>query len=632
MRPSLAAALAAALLLGAPRAGAQTSDTAPDTVVVEAVTVTAARVALPTEAAPARVTVLQARDAERAGARSVAELLDARAPVSVRRYGPSGLASLSLRGAGAAQTLVVLDGHRLGDPQLGQVDLRLLPTALLGSVELLHGAAGGLWGADAVGGVVHLRTPRPERPAARLATEAGAWGERRLGALGAARLGALRALVAAEAAGGDGDYAVEDRTRLGAPRVRRQGWDHGQASLVASLAAGTDADGAGASVWLADAERGLGGATVGGAVVGARQWDRRGQLTLRGARRLGGVALAASGAAGRARLRYASGAGALDETGRTATVSGELRVSGAHRGWDLAAALSAGTGRADHPSLSGGARDGRLGLAVSAASPGRVRLFPALRADVYAPAGGPRETVVSPHLGLNAALGRGWRAKGSLGRAVRMPTLNDRFWVPGGQFGLRPERAVAADAGVVASAPGRSAEVSAFWRGARDLIVWVPDAQGVWSPENVARTRTVGLEAAAQGTRAARLAGLAALADGGAALTLTSARDLDAGTALRYVPAWTARTWSGLGARLGATDLRLDLGVRAEGARPVTASQRLAAYAVADLRLAAERAVGGARLGLAVLVDNLTDARYQSVQSYVMPPRALRVRLTLASL
>ena len=640
MRSRFAPPTAALLLslLAAP-ATAQT-----DTLAVEAptVTVTAARVPMPTEAAPQRVTVLGTRAAERAGARSLADLLDARAPVAVRRYGPSGLASVSLRGASPGQTLLLLDGQRLSDPQLGQVDLGLVPTALLASAEVLHGAAGGLHGADAVGGVIGLHTPPPgAAPAARLTTEAGAWGARRASALATGPLGPVRALAAVERSAGDEDYSVSDPSILGAPRVRRLGWDRDQTSAVLSAAVGDDARGGSAMLWLADAERGLGGGLVDDALVGARQWDRRAHLGLRGVTTQRGLRVEALGAVGRARLRYASPfpaggrADAIDDTGETQTLTAELRATRPWGRWTPTAALSVGDARAEHPSLADDARDRTLGVALSAApraqggaAPDRVALFPALRADIYAPSGRDARLVVSPSLGLNVRLGRGLRAKASAGRAVRMPTLNDRFWVSGDPD-LRPERALAADAGLVAAAPGRSAEVSVYGRLARDLIVWLPDG-GVFTPRNVQRTRTLGLEASAQAARAVRAGHLDGVADGGLALALTSARDLGASRALRYVPAWTARAWAGLATRAAGTDLRLDLGLRASAARPVTASQRLDPYAVADLRLGAQRRLGRATLGVALVLDNLTDVRYALVQSYDMPPRAARLHLTLS--
>ncbi len=233
------------------------------------VTVTATRSAMDAHDAPSRVTVIDRAALDASAASSVADALEARSPLFVRRYGPSGLATVTTRGATASQTMVLLDGQRLTDPQLGQVDLSLLPTALLESIELLHGAASGLYGSDAMGGVAHLRTPTAGTTA-RVGAEAGAWGRRRIHALGSAAAGPVRALVAAETASSTDDYRYVDLTRLGQPLVQRQGWDRKQTSSYAALTATGSAGQLTGSLWAADAERGLGGTSA----VGERQWDR----------------------------------------------------------------------------------------------------------------------------------------------------------------------------------------------------------------------------------------------------------------------------------------------------------------------------------------------------------------------
>lgn len=606
----------------------------PDSVRLDEVTVTAAREAVPTRAAPARVTVVTRADLDGTASTSVADALEARAPVHVRRYGPSGLATVTARGASASQTLVLLDGQRLTDPQLGQVDLSLLPSALLQSVEVLSGSASGLYGSDAVGGVVHLRTPRAVGAAFRATTEAGPWGERRASGLATVEQGGLGVLVAAEASGADDDYTFTDETRFGAPRVRRAGWDSRRTALFASARAEGGAGEGALSLWLADAERGLGGTDS----VGARQWDGLARVAATGARPVRWGRVEAVAAVQRSRLRYASPFPApasrpdpIDDTGRSTTASLDLRTTAALLGGAWTAALAGGLGRADHPSLAEAAEDRFAGLALAGRQPvGRATLFPTLRADLYVPASGSRHLAWSPHLGVNAALSDRLRLKASAGRSFRMPTLNDRFWRPGGNPGLRPERAWSTDLGVVWAGRGAMVEATAFALQARDQIVWAPTGAGFWSPSNVARTRSLGLEGSVRTTHVVRLAGRPALVEGGALGTLLDARDLESSQPLRYVPRWTAKAWGGLG--WGA--LRVDLGARLVGARTTTASgsQPLPAHLVLDAQAGARVQVGGAEVGLAVAAENLTDAHYQVVQSYVMPPRHARLRLTVRAL
>jgi outer membrane cobalamin receptor len=604
-----------------------------------AVTVTATRLPVSAREAPARVTVLGAEAVAATGAVSVADVLESRAPLFVRRYGPSGLATVSLRGAAAStQTLLLLDGRRLADPQLGPLDLSLLPAVLLEGVEVLHGGGAALYGSGALGGVVHLRALRPDTEERfRVVSEAGAWGQRRAGGVASGGAGSFSAVVAVEAEAADDDFSFRNEGLLGAPVERHAGWDRRRFSGYGALGYAAGPWRLRAAVLAADAERGLGGTDS----VGARQWDRLARGWLDAGRATAWGRVEAGFSLQRTRLRYASPypAGdrpdALDETGRTTSAGVDVRAEvSAVRGWHLTALASADLGHAEHPSLARDATDRHAALALSAAPlAGRLRLYPALRLDAYAPAGAERRLALSPQLGVNGqpTADERLRLKAGAAGAFRMPTLNDRYWQPGGDPALRPERGWSADAGLAWDGRVR-AEVTAFAAMARDQIVWRPTEEGYWAPENVARTRSLGVEASADG--AWTLGGTPV--EAGLAAAYTDARDRSDPAApafdqpLRYVPRVTANAWGALG--LGP--LRLDLGARFVGRRYTTAdgSQWLDPYLVLDAGARYTREVAGLAATLGVAVENVTDRRYEVVQSYVMPPRHLRVRLVLQSL
>ena len=524
-------------------------------------TVTATR----THQASAHVTVIDREDLEASGAATVADALEARAPLSIRRHGPSGLATVALRGASSAQTLLLLDGHPLTDPQLGMLDLTLLPTILLGSVEVHQGAGAARYGSGAVGGVVHLRSLY-DGPRLRLATEAGPWGQRRLGATAASQKGRWHATAAAEAARADDDFHYADRSRLNTPARRRTGWDHSHTSGYASLGYTQNKTTLRAAVLATDSERGLGGTDS----VGARQWDRHVRLWARGAHstRLG--PLEGGLFMHRGQLRYASPfpatrTDALDDTGLTTSAGADIHLyMDAIAGWSVTPSASLSMGRADHPSLSQGAADIAGSLALSATrSTGRLHLFPALRLDGYAPSVGQQRLVANPHLGasLQPLATSAFRLKASVGSAFRMPTLNDRFWQPGGNPDLLPERAWTADAGFAYTPPRYRFELTGFATTARDQIVWRLTPSGFWAPQNLSHTRTTGAEASAEGTwtlsHSHRL-------EAGLAATYTDARDRSDPTAasfdrpLRYIPRQVIKSWGGV--QTGA--LSLDVSAR----------------------------------------------------------------------
>ncbi|MDX1545426.1 MAG: TonB-dependent receptor [Rhodothermales bacterium] len=621
-------ALLLLVLLGVPLRAAAQPDT---TVVLPGVTVTAARGAVPVAEAPARVTVLGAGALETPSTHSVADLLEARTGAFVRRYG-GGLATLALRGTGAAQTLVLIDGHRLADPQLGQLDLSLLPALLLESVEVMGGAGGALYGTDALGGVVNLRTRRPgEGPRLTLRAGAGAYGERTGSVLAAGTRGRLSGLAAAALETTEGDYPYRNRALFPPTDVPRRGADRTQNTFFGTVGYDAPRTRLRTAAWYANAERGL-PTLYATASRGERQWDEHLRLWADAERRLRRGSLRLGGLVQRTALRYRNEQLGLDETGRTtlASLDAEVRLAPGRR-WLAGAGLAAGLGRAAHPSLAADARQGHVGAFVHGTGHyGRLLVYPALRADVYVPSGAPRMQSVNPRLGLNLRLAPGLHAKASAGRAFRVPTFNDRFWQPGGNPRLRPEHGWTLDGGLLWAHRTGRAEVTAFASRIRDQIVWRPVQQGVWSPENVQRVRSRGIEASYEaGWRATGRLRLG----GGAFYTLTDARDRSDpaapsfGQPVRHVP----RHQMKVHLEAGAGAVQIGLAGRYAGRRYVTADATdfLDPFAVIDAHVRLRHAAGPVAGALALAVENLLDRRYAVLPAQPMPPRHGRLQLTL---
>lgn len=104
----------------------------------------------------------------------VSDALQGLRSLQVRDYG--GLAAMktvSLRGATAGQTVVVLDGQRLNSPQNGEVDLAMIPLEHIESIEVLRGGSSALYGADAMGGVISIKTKNTSAELFQISTEMG---------------------------------------------------------------------------------------------------------------------------------------------------------------------------------------------------------------------------------------------------------------------------------------------------------------------------------------------------------------------------------------------------------------------------------------------------------------------------
>ena len=130
--------------------------------------------------------------------RSVSELLLGSPGVSVHALGgPGQTATLSLRGASADESLILLDGIPLSGPGGGAPDLAALPATLLERMIVTRGVLGAQFGAGALGGAVEL-VPRSARAGKTFGAEvsAGSFGTGRLALDAALPLGNGSALVA----------------------------------------------------------------------------------------------------------------------------------------------------------------------------------------------------------------------------------------------------------------------------------------------------------------------------------------------------------------------------------------------------------------------------------------------------
>jgi iron complex outermembrane receptor protein len=108
-------------------------------------------------------------DIKRSGATNTAELLTTLSSNSMvggvnaaEGAGQStyGLSTASLRGLGASKTLVMVNGRRLGNYATDgtSVDVNSIPLASIDHVEVLKDGASGVYGSDAIGGVINFIT------------------------------------------------------------------------------------------------------------------------------------------------------------------------------------------------------------------------------------------------------------------------------------------------------------------------------------------------------------------------------------------------------------------------------------------------------------------------------------------
>ncbi len=152
----------------------------PSVTVGPPVTVTTTRFPQPTVLLSPGVTVISAEDIRSSAAKTVPDLLSQQAGINVRDLfgNNASSATVDMRGfgsTGSQNTLILVDGRRIGDIDLSGVQWSAVPLAAIERIEIVRGSGAVLYGDGATSGVINIIT----RPAS--ARKSGAALEARYG-------------------------------------------------------------------------------------------------------------------------------------------------------------------------------------------------------------------------------------------------------------------------------------------------------------------------------------------------------------------------------------------------------------------------------------------------------------------
>ncbi len=137
----------------------------------ERVIITAGRQAQVAKDVLADNIVITAEDIARSGATTVVDLLQQQRGIEISRTGGAGsVSSIFIRGAGNAQSVVYIDGVRVGASTTGGATWSTIPLAQIERIEVVYGPLSSLYGADAMGGVIQLFTKKGSRTASSYAS------------------------------------------------------------------------------------------------------------------------------------------------------------------------------------------------------------------------------------------------------------------------------------------------------------------------------------------------------------------------------------------------------------------------------------------------------------------------------
>ncbi|HSF56237.1 MAG TPA: TonB-dependent receptor [Algoriphagus sp.] len=559
-------------------------------------------------------------------ARSLGDLLQEKSPVFIRQYGAGMLASPSFRGTSAGHTAIFWNGIPINSPSLGQSDLSILPIEAVDQAQLQFGSSGALFGNEAIGGSIHLgsKTSFGNGFGGKVSQTFGSFGLFNTAVSGGFSSKKFSSKTRVYRQHSENNFTYQDLSQAGTPNAKEDHAAVEQWGLVQDLSWNLNSTSQfKASFWWNKADREI------QPVMGSNTNDFQSDESIRAVLDY---------------FRFGKNSVWNLKTGlvRDNMIFNESQNQTRQfflasdwdfskwQNWQFKAGVRATFVQGELSTYS--EADQRLELYQSAAWKKTENLSLSLNLRQFAY---PGEFV--PFL---PGIGGDWKfwksdqqellLKASIGKGFKVPTLNDRFWSPGGNPDLLPEESLSGEIGLnwVRKVNFSWDQSLTYYRMHVDnWIIWLPQGS-VWSPENIREVQNQGIE----------YQGKANWKTGsfewelGLSYTFSEALDLTSEPSnpkqLPYTPKHQAN--GNLSAEFKGFELNLSsffVGPRAIG----TGNARiLDSYQIWNTGLTfSELKWGSLRFPLSFQVLNLLDKDYQVLYLRAMPGRSYQFNLTI---
>ena len=441
---------------------------------------------------------IEAENIPIAGIQNTAAILSRAANIFIRQYGPGTLATAHIRGASSNQTAIVWNGVPIQHPMLGLLDLSTLQPSLHEKTSVLKGSPSAIYGSSAIGGVIHMQNHQPKDDRSFSFTGSlGSFGLQSTALEGSIRRKswALSSKTLLFSTNNDFPFKrfnTDQTERL--PHAQQRQLHH----ITSVYYTPHDRQKTSFHWWYTDMDRQIPPTTT-QRVSAATQKDHSHRLSVQHDQRIKtNQRLQLVGGYTREGIHFVDSLGGVDSDTRFSTGYGEVTWSLFHKRstWFVTtnmqyAVVESGGNYATNPD------DTRLGLTGGFAH--RMGEF-WLRATAL------QQIWNSNAIPLIPSVQLGWQPVEHLEitttaqKAYRLPSLNDLYWVPGGDPAMRPESGWSFEQNLDWKILRHSGwevalQQATFLRNVDNWIQWAPKTGSpLWAARNLERVKTYGLE------------------------------------------------------------------------------------------------------------------------------------------
>jgi iron complex outermembrane receptor protein len=435
---------------------------------------------------------------------NLAEIISENSAVFLKTYGQGSLATISIRGTGPAHTGLFWNGININPPNLGLSDFALIPSALINNAEIQSGSSASLYGSGVIGGAIHLNSQPDFKKSMNVSVSglAGSFGLYEGSGSGVFANKKWYSRVAGYYRECENNFPYNNTAKFGNPKEKLASADYfsygGTAEVhrllkrnyIVSLHA-----------WHTYTHRNL-PPSMTSSDNGEQQSDSSFRFLMEAKKLFTKSTLKTKVAWLNEYLRYDNDTAKVHEKVNTQGIINEAEfATQVFKKAKLNIGINYTYYYADILQYSTAKTRNQAAAFLSF-------LYPFTKLNWKATINLRQEIVegytvpFTPSLGMEGKIWKSISAKANFSRSYRVPTMNDRFWVPGGNPDLKPESGWNAEAGIFTSFNDSSKSVTPIFSATvfssliDNWILWqpLPTNTNIWTPVNLQKVWARGFE------------------------------------------------------------------------------------------------------------------------------------------
>lgn len=568
---------------------------------------------------------------------NLSEMLLENTNIFIKSYGMGGTATPAFRGTGASHTLIDWNGININSPMLGQSDLSLIPVGFIDDIQIYFGGASMSLNNGGIGGTINLETKPVWNKETLISLNSGIGSFGRYSGFIKVKAGNYRIQTVTK---GFYQYAENNfrylnneigiepvwQTRTN-NQVRQRGF-----SQEIYFRKGKNITSA--RLWYQSADRNLPASMLTSPNSGERQFDESLRTMLNYNAFKGNSNFSFTGAWMLNRLNYFNRLASIDSRNLSESLTLKTGFENPIGEFtklkivldELSVIIK--TNNYDH----------KIARSTTTLTASLVREKERFGTTILVREILDRQTFLIPDFSVGLQFRvideKEYFLKANISRNSKIPTMNDLFWVPGGNPDLKNEYSLSSEISYemnqkISKSLHLKYDLSVFHYSIKDMILWHPGEFSYWTADNTRNASSSGVESSASvdfvrnhftsclkaGYSFTRAIG------GGSKIE----NDVSVGKQLMYIPENQFNT----SLRCGYENLYSSWTANFIGKRYIAVdnSKYLSGYLINSIKTGIKLPLKRSSIDLNFNIDNLFNINYQSIAYYPLPGRSYNIKV-----